>query len=110
MARTDDLRLESTYYAYSLNGSIRLADLGLDARGEMVLGRDVVASLFAWSRIPLPGVLSGVTIPLPAIRGTLTDPQPEVDWRHFWRTLFANVPGRRLMRGIKGLGQKLPAR
>ncbi len=110
VARTDDLRLESTYYAYSLNGSIRLADLGLDARGEMVLGRDVVASLFAWSRIPLPGVLSGVTIPLPAIRGTLTDPQPEVDWRHFWRTLFANVPGRRLMRGIKGLGQKLPAR
>ncbi len=110
LARTDDLHLEASYYSYTLQGPIRMRDLGLDAKGEMRLGRDVVASLLSRSSLPMPSLVSGVVVPLPAIRGTLTDPKPQVDWRHFWRTLLVNVPGAGLLRGIKDLGRKLPAR
>jgi hypothetical protein len=103
LARTDDFLLRTPFYSFAMQGSIRLDDLALDARGQLDLGKDVVASITRDAGIP--GVFSGLVLPLPAIGGTLTDPEPQADWTHFWGTLVSNLPGIRL---LKKVGQKLP--
>jgi hypothetical protein len=105
LARTEDFKLVTPFYSFEMEGTIRLEDLGLDAKGQLQLGEDLLKSMLGLTK--LPGALPGLVIPLPAIRGTLADPKPEADWGHFWRTLLTNLPGVRL---IKKIGEKLPGR
>lgn len=67
-ARTDDLHVIHEQYRTHLRGGLRLGDLALDMRGEVVIGAE------------LDAVLSGAAqgrervIPLVRVGGTLTDP------------------------------------
>jgi hypothetical protein len=94
-ARTEDFRLVTPYYSFEMEGLIRFADLGLDARGQLVLGRELtgtIAGLVGLEKMPL---VQQVAIPIPRLRGTLTDPEPEPDWEGFWKVLLGNLPGLR---------------
>lgn len=103
VAHTRNFLLRTPFYSFEMQGSIRLDDLALDARGQLNLGKDVMASIAGDAGIP--DVFPGLALPLPDIRGTLTDPEPQADWGHFWATLVSNLPGIRLLEKV---GRKLP--
>jgi hypothetical protein len=109
-ARTSDLELRTQDYSFTMQGRIGLEDLGLDARGELVLGDELattVARRLGLDQIPL---LQGVVIPIPRLRGTVTDPKPEPDFTFLLRALTSNLPGVRateqLLKGVEGLLRK----
>jgi hypothetical protein len=92
-ARTPDFRLVTPAYEFALRGLIRLADLGLDAEGELLLGEELTGSIarrVGLSKMPL---VQRVSIPIPKLGGTLTDPKPEPDFRFLLRAIAGNLPG-----------------
>ncbi|MCH7707868.1 MAG: DUF748 domain-containing protein [Myxococcales bacterium] len=92
LARTEDFRLTTSSYELTVEGSIRLDDLSLDAKGELRLGQELssrVGKLFRVSRIPGIG---GVTIPLTQIGGSLGNPKPKPEWSFFMKALMGNIP------------------
>jgi hypothetical protein len=110
-ARTEDFRLVTGSYHVELAGLIRFADLGLDARGRLVLGRELSEALAGAIGLQQLPAVHELVIPLPAVGGTLTDPQPQPDWGFFWRTLLGNLPGTGAVdRLLRGLGDRLPRR
>jgi hypothetical protein len=110
-ARTDDFRLVTRSYHVELAGLIQFADLGLDARGRLVLGRQLSDALGGAIGLQQMPAAQQIVIPLPAVRGTLSDPQPRPDWGFFWRTLLGNLPGTGAAdRLLRGLGGRLPRR
>jgi hypothetical protein len=106
-ARTQDFRLVTPSYEFTMRGLIRLADLGLDAKGELILGEEAALSLAGAVGVKKLPVLQGLVIPIPRIGGTLTDPKPEPDFSVLARALTGNVPAvqgvERLLRGAGGL-------
>ena len=67
-ARTDDLRFVHDHYRTQLRGALRLEDLALDMRGEVVIGPELDAKLSGRA----PG--RERVIPLVRVGGELTDP------------------------------------
>jgi hypothetical protein len=102
-ARTQDFRLVATGYVFTMRGTIRLADLGLDAQGEIALGEGLTGTLLGLVGGGRRG--PGLVIAIPRLRGTLTDPQPTVDASVFWRSLAGSAQsvGEGVMRGLGGL-------
>jgi hypothetical protein len=102
-ANTKDFRLTTSSYELTLAGSIRLADLGLSASGQLRLGNELSSQVGRLiGGYSLPG-LGGLTIPLTRIEGTLLDPKPKPEWNFFFKALSDNIPilpG--LMRAIPG--------
>ena len=103
-AKTRDFQLVAPGYVFTMRGTIQLADLGLDAEGEIALGEALTGTLF--------GLVGGrhrsgpgLVIAIPRLRGTLTDPQPTVDASVFWRSLLGSVQsvGEGVVRGLEGL-------
>jgi len=67
-ARTNDLHIEHEKYRTNLHGGVRLTDLTLDMRGEVVIGPELDAALSGASQG------RSRTIPLARVGGTVTDP------------------------------------
>lgn len=110
IASTQDLELRTADYTFTMQGGIRLADLGLDARGEILLGDELAGALgkrLGLGEVPL---LRGIAIPIPRLRGTVTDPKPEPDFTFLIRALTGNLPGARatekLLKGVEELLKK----
>ena len=76
VARSDDLVLRYPGYALELEGSVRLADRNLDARGRLVLGEEAYAALAGEE--PRPGGRERV-LPLASVRGTVDAPRVALD-------------------------------
>jgi hypothetical protein len=104
-ARTPDFRLVTPAYEFALEGLVRLSDLGLDAKGELLLGEELTSSIAGLVGLPRMPLVQKVVIPIPKLGGTLTDPQPEPDFRLLLRVIAGNLPGsgalRQLWRGVR---------
>ena len=89
-------------------GIIRLADLGLEASGQLVLGRELFGAIADRMGLGSLAILQQVVIPIPTIGGTLADPKPQPDFSMLARALAGNLPLRRgagkLLNRVKGLG------
>ncbi len=92
-ARTADFHLVTPTYEFALQGLIRLADLGLDAQGELLLGEELTKSIAGLVGLPKMPLVQRVLIPIPTLGGTLTDPKPEPDFRFLLRAIAGNLPG-----------------
>ena len=92
VAHTENLRLKAEGYEFTMTGRIDLVDLGLDARGEILLGQDLMQAMVASVGLKaLP--VQPIVIPIPRLRGTATDPKPEPDFRFLLKALTGNLPG-----------------
>jgi hypothetical protein len=111
VASTKDLRLRTDTYEFTMQGRIDLADLGLDAQGEITLGQELmqeIARSVGLERIPL---LQPIVVPIPRLRGTVTDPKPEPDFGFLVRALTGNLPGAKgVQKLIDGLRPKRTTR
>ena len=111
-AHTQDFRLVTPFYEVRLAGAIALADLGLDAKGEIALGSELAGALLGDLPLAKLAPKQLLVIPLPAIRGTLVEPEPEPDWRMLERALLGNLGG--VVEGagdlLKGVGKGLLGR
>jgi hypothetical protein len=111
LAKTRDFLLVAPGYEFRMRGVIRLADLGLDAEGEIALGEGLTASVLG-----LAGARQrrgpGMVIAIPRLEGTLTDPKPTVDASVFWRSLLgtAESVGQGVEDVVRGLGGLVPGR
>jgi uncharacterized protein involved in outer membrane biogenesis len=109
VVRTPDFRLVTAYYDFDLDGAIELRDLSLDAKGQLVLGRELTGAIAGHIGLAKLPIFDEVVIPLPHIGGTLTDPRPEPDFGMLVRLLTGNLPGvrqiDRFLRDLKGLGR-----
>jgi hypothetical protein len=110
IASTPDLRMLTEGYEFTMQGDIDLADLGLDARGEIKLGMelmDSIAKSVGLEKLPL---MQPIVIPIPRLRGTVSDPKPEPDFTYLVRALTSNIPGVRgvqqLLKGLDGVLQQ----
>jgi hypothetical protein len=78
IARTDDLTLRYRGYSVRLQGTLGLADLGLDMSGELTvneeLDAEIARGLAAPGYQPRPRV-----VPLARVRGSLGDPKVSID-------------------------------
>jgi hypothetical protein len=92
-AHTPDFQLVTPTYQFALRGLIRLADLGLDSEGELVLGEELTGSIAGLVGLPKMPLVQKVVIPIPKLGGTLTDPKPQPDFRFLLRAIAGNLPG-----------------
>jgi uncharacterized protein YhdP len=101
-ARTADFHLVTPTYEFALQGLIRLKDLGLDARGELLLGEELTASIAGLVGLKKMPLMQRVLIPIPKLGGTLTDPKPEPDFRFLLRAIAGNLPGAGALKKLRG--------
>jgi hypothetical protein len=78
IARTDDLTLRYRGYAVRLQGTLALADLGLDMSGELTIQEELDAAI-ARSLVPGDYQPRQRVVPLARVRGTLGDPKVVID-------------------------------
>jgi hypothetical protein len=99
---TPDFRLVTPTYEFALQGLIRLSDLGLDARGELLLGEELTGSIAGLVGLPKMPLVQRVLIPIPKLGGTLTNPKPEPDFRVLLRVIAGNLPGSAALKRLLG--------